>query len=166
MTKEKLLLTTKDIVLIGIMLSLIEAVKFSLSFIAGVEIVSLLFIIYTLFFKEKMLYVLPAFYLIEGVLFGFGIWWFAYLYIWAILVFVVYLFRRNESAWFWSIVSGIFGLSFGFLCSFVYLVTGGINMAITWWIAGIPTDILHGISNFVLCLILFKPLNRVIKLIN
>ena len=165
MTKEKLLLKTRDIVLIGIMLSVIEVVKFSLSAIAGVEMVTLLFIVYTLFFREKMIYVLPAFYLIEGVLFGFGIWWFAYLYIWAILVFVVYLFRRNQSVWFWSFLSGIFGLSFGFLRSFVYLVTGGVNMAITWWVAGIPTDILHGISNFIVCLVLFKPLSRVTKMI-
>ena len=81
MSKEKLLLKTRDIVLIGIMISIIEVVKFSLSFIAGVEMVSLLFIVYTLFFREKMIYVLPAFYLTEGVLFGFGIWWFMYLYI-------------------------------------------------------------------------------------
>ncbi len=165
MTKEKLKLTTKDIVLIGIMLSILEVVKFSLSAIAGVELVTLLFIIYTLFFREKMVYVLPAFYLIEGVLFGFGIWWFAYIYIWAILVLLVYLSRKNQSVWFWSILSGVFGLSFGFLCSFVYLVIGGMNMAITWWIAGIPTDIVHGISNFLVCLVLFKPLNRAIKMI-
>ncbi len=165
MTKEKLKLTTKDIVLIGIMLSIIEVVKFSLSAIAGVELVTLLFIIYTLFFRKKMVYVLPAFYLIEGILFGFGTWWFAYIYIWAILVLLVYLFRKNQSVWFWSILSGIFGLSFGFLCSFVYIAIGGMNMAITWWIAGIQTDIVHGISNFFVCLVLFKPLNRVINMI-
>ena len=165
MTKDKLRITTKDIVLIGVMLSIIEAVKFSLSFIAGVEMVTLLFIIYTLFFQEKMVYVLPAFYLIEGVLFGFGLWWFAYLYIWAILVFIAYLFRRNQSPWFWSILSGMFGLLFGLLCSPVYIITSGMNTAMAWWIAGIPTDILHGISNFVLCLVLFNPLNRVIKMI-
>lgn len=165
MTKEKLNLTTKDIVLIGIMLSIIEVVKFSLSAIAGVELVTLLFIIYTLFFRKKMIYVLPAFYLVEGILFGFGTWWFAYIYIWAILVILVYLFRKNQSVWFWSILSGLFGLSFGFLCSFVYLAIGGFNMAITWWIAGIQTDIVHGISNFFVCLVLFKPLSRVINMI-
>ena len=166
MAKDKLRITTKDIVLIGIMLSIIEAVKFSLSFIAGVEMVTLLFIIYTLFFQEKMVYVLPAFYLIEGVLFGFGLWWFAYLYIWAILVLVVYLFRKKQSVWLFSIVSGMFGLLFGLLCSPVYIITSGINTAIAWWLAGLPTDILHGISNFILCIILFKPLNRVVKIIN
>ena len=165
MTKEKLLLKTKDIVLIGMMLAVIEVVKFSLSFIAGVELVTLLFIIFTLSFREKMLYLLPAFYLTEGVLFGFGIWWFMYLYIWALLVLVVYLCKKKQSVWFWSTLSGIFGMLFGLLCSPVYFVAGGVDVAISWWIAGIPVDIVHGISNFIVCLVLFKPLDRALKMI-
>ena len=54
MIKNEFALTTKDIALIGIALAIIEAAKFALSFIPGVEIVSLLFIIYTLFFQKKM----------------------------------------------------------------------------------------------------------------
>lgn len=165
MVKEELKIKTKEIVLIGIMLSVIEAVKISLSFIPGVEMVSLLFIVYTLFLRKKMIYVLPAFCLLEGILYGFGIWWFAYLYIWAMLVGVAYLFRKNQSVWFWSVLSGIYGLLFGVLFVPIYLVTSGVDTAISWWIAGIPVDIAHGISNFVLCIILFKPLNRVLKMI-
>lgn len=161
MNKAKLSLTTKDIVLMGLMLASIEVVKSALSFIAGVEMVTLLFILYTLYFRKKMVYLLLCFYLTEGVLYGFGIWWFAYLYIWALLVWLVYLFRKRKSVWFWSVLSGLFGLSFGLLCSFMSLFAGGIKVAVSWWIAGIPTDILHGISNFVICLVLFKPLDRV-----
>ena len=164
-TKEKTILTTKDIALMGVMLAIIEIAKFSLSFIAGVELVTLLFIVYTLFFKKKMIYLLPAFLLIEGVLNGFGIWWFMYVYIWTILVFITYLFRKNKSILFWSILSGLFGLSFGLLCCPVYIVTNGIQTAITWWIAGIPTDIVHGISNFITCMILFIPLRKILDTI-
>lgn len=162
MKKEKLKIKTRDIVLIGIMLAIMEVVKVSLSLIPGVELVSLLFIVYTLFFREKMVYVLPAFCLLEGVLYGFGIWWFAYLYIWAILVGVVYLFRRNQSAWFFSILSGIYGLLFGLMFVPVYYVTGGIGTALSWWIDGLRVDVIHGISNFILCLVLFKPLTHVL----
>jgi len=155
-------LTTKDIVLMGIMLAVIEVAKFALSFIAGVEIVTLLFILCTLFFEKKMKYMLPAFVLLEGILYGFGIWWFMYIYIWAILVLLTYLFRKRQSVWFWSVFSGLYGLLFGTLCCPVYLITGGIKMVISWWIAGIITDITHGISNFILCMILFVPLKRVL----
>ena len=163
MTKNELAITTRDIALIGIALTIIEVTKFALSFVPGIEVVSLLFIIYTLFFRKKIVYVIPAFCLLEGVLYGFGIWWFMYLYIWAILAVVTYLFRNRTSIWFWSILSGIYGLLFGLLCCPVYLATGGISMAISWWVAGIPTDIIHGISNFIICLMLFKPLNGVLK---
>lgn len=164
MKNNKLSLTTKDIVLIALSLSVIEVAKFTLGFVPGVEVASLLFIIYTLFFEKKMVYVLPAFCLIEGVLYGFGIWWFMYLYIWAILVGVTYVFRNKTSVCFWSILSGIYGSLFGLLCCPVYFVTGGATMAISWWIAGLPTDIIHGISNFIICLLLFKPLNWVLKM--
>ena len=165
MIKDKLKIETRDIILIGIMLAIIEVVKVSLSLIPGVELVSLLFIVYTLFFHEKMVYVLPAFCLIEGALYGFGIWWFAYIYIWAMLVGAVYIFRRNQSVWFWSILSGIYGLIFGLLYIPIYLITSGVDTAISWWIAGLPVDIAHGISNFVLCLVFFRPLSRVLKTI-
>lgn len=51
---------------------------------------------------------------------------------------------------------------FGGLCSLVYLGFGGIKTAFAWWIAGIPYDILHGISNFVLMLILYRPIRKVL----
>lgn len=157
----KIKISTKDIAIMGIMLAIIEAAKFALSFIAGVEVVTLLFILYTLFFDKKMVYVLPAFLIIEGIIGGFGLWWFMYVYTWAILVIVSYLFRKHTSMWFWSVVSGLFGLLFGTLCCPVYFIAFGTETAISWWIAGIPTDIIHGVSNFVLCMILFKPLKKV-----
>lgn len=158
--KEKFTLTTKDIALMGVMLAVLEIAKFALSSIAGVEVVTLLFIVYTLFFGKKMVYMLPAYLLIDGILSGFGIWWFMYVYIWALLVWITYMFRKNKSVWFWSMISGLFGLFFGLLCCPVYFITNGVQTGIAWWIAGIPTDILHGVSNFVLCMILFKPLNN------
>lgn len=155
-------LSTKNIVLMGVMLAILEVAKFALSFIAGIEVVTLLFIMYTLLFGKKVFYMLPAFLVIEGIIGGFGIWWFMYVYIWAILVSVAYLFRKRKSLWFWSMISGLFGLIFGTLCCPIYFITFGKETAVAWWIAGIPTDVLHGVSNFILCMILFKPLNRIL----
>ena len=163
--KSTLSLSTRDIVIMGLMLAVVESAKYALSSVPGVEVVTLLFIIYTLFLEKKIIYILPAFYIIEGALFGFGIWWFMYVYIWAILALLTYLFRKIKSVWFWSIFSGLYGLLFGLLCCPVYFATGGINMAISWWISGIPTDVIHGISNFLVCLILFKPLRRALDIL-
>jgi energy-coupling factor transport system substrate-specific component len=39
----------------------------------------------------------------------------------------------------------------------LYLITGGSTFAVSWWVSGIPYDIIHGATNFILCLVLFKP---------
>lgn len=153
----------KDIALMGMMLATIEAVKLALGFIPGVELVTLLMILYTLFFEKRMFYLIPAFILVEGVIYGFGIWWFMYAYIWPLLILLTYLFRKQQSVWFWSTFSGFFGLFFGALCSITYLFTSGPMGAFTWWVSGIPTDVMHGISNFILCMILFVPLRNVLQ---
>lgn len=163
MIKNKIKITTKDIALMGVLLAIIEIVKFALGFIAGVELVTLLLIIYTLYFKEKMLYMLTSFLLVEGVLNGFSIWWVMYIYIWTILILITYLFRNNDNVLFWSIVSGLFGLSFGLLCCPIYIVIMGLDTAIAWWISGITTDIIHCICNFISCMVLFVPLKRVLN---
>lgn len=155
--------TIKDIATIGVMIATIEAVKIALTFLPNVELVTFFIIIFTLFFKEKMVYVIPVFVVIEGIRYGFGIWWIMYLYIWPLLSIATYIFRKQQSLVFWSVFSAIYGLTFGALCSIVYLFIGGFNMAFSWWISGIPFDIIHCVSNFVLCFILFVPVRNVME---
>lgn len=161
--KDKMKLTTKDIALIGVMIATIEAAKMALSFLPNIELVTLLIILYTLFFGYRILYVILAFILIEGCLYGFGIWWAMYAYIWPLLALLTHLFRKQDSVWFWSVFSGIYGLFFGALCAVSYFFIGGWRTAFAWWISGIPMDVVHCISNFVLCLVLFLPLKTVLK---
>lgn len=164
-------ITVKDIALIGLMVALIEGCKVALAYLPNIELTSFLLILFTLFFGWKIVLVVPVFILIEGCIYGFGTWWIMYLYAWPLLVLLAWIFRRQESVWFWSILSGAFGLSFGFLCSFPYVVTGTIGAGIqsglyagfTWWVAGIPYDIVHCISNFVIMLVLYKPMCGVMK---
>lgn len=153
----------KDIVMVGMMVAMLEAAKAALMLVPNVELVSLLIILFTLFFGKKIFYALPAFILIEGLLFGFGIWWIMYLYAWPLLAIVTWYFRKEESVWVFAVISGVFGLMFGALCSIPYFFIGGWNMGFTWWIAGIPYDLIHGVSNFILCMVLLRPLRRVMS---
>ncbi len=156
-------LDTRDIAEIGVMIAVLEAAKNALSFLPNVELVTLLIILYTLYFKDKICYVLSAFLLLEGCWHGFGLWWVMYAYVWPLLAFLTYLMRKKESAWAFSILAGAFGLFFGALCSLSYLFIGGIRTAFAWWVAGIPYDLIHGASNFILCRVLFLPLKKVCK---
>lgn len=161
--KSRTKITTKDIALTGVMIATLEAAKMALSFVPNVELVTLLIILYTLVFGKRVFYAIAAFVLLEGCLYGFGIWWVMYLYIWPLLAFLTLLFRKQQSVWFWSIFAGGYGLIFGALCAVPYFFLDGWHAAMTWWIAGIPYDLIHCVSNVILCGILFCPLYHVLR---
>jgi len=153
---------TKEIVFMGIMTAVVFTGQIAMGFLPNIEIVTLLFILYTLFLGKKVFLIIYAFVLLEGIYYGFGLWWFNYLYVWTILAILVLIFRSQESVWFWSIFSGFFGLSYGALCSIIYLFIGGVNTAFAYWVSGLGFDVLHCIGNVAVCLVLYKPLRYVL----
>lgn len=161
--------TTKDIAFIGIMVALIEVCKVALMGIPNVELTTFLIIMFSIYFGNKIFLVIPVFILIEGTMFGFGIWWVMYLYMWPSLAIIAMKFKNMDSAFGWSILSGIYGLLFGFFCAIPYVVTGtfdggiinGLYAGFTFWIAGIPWDLVHGIANVVIMFVLYKPVKDV-----
>lgn len=164
-------ITVRDITLIGMMVAVIEVCKAALSFLPNIELTTFWLILFTLYFGRKILLVIPVFILIEGCIYGFGLWWVMYLYMWPLLVLLVWIFKKHGSVWFFSTLSGLFGLFFGFFCAIPYVVIGawdggiknGLYAGFTWWVAGIPWDIVHGVGNFVLMLVLYHPMRRVME---
>lgn len=169
--RKKAWITIKDIVMAGMMVAVIEVCKAALGFLPNIELTTFWLIMFTLFFGWKIVLVVPVFILIEGSIYGFGLWWVMYLYMWPSLVFIAWLYRRQESVWFWCILSGAFGLMFGLFCAIPYVVIGakdggirsGLYAGFTWWVAGIPFDIAHCVGNFVLMLTLYRPVRTVMK---
>lgn len=152
-----------QIVTIGVLSAILLVGQLGLAFLPNIEIVSTLIILYTQIYKKQVFSIILVFVLLEGIIFGFGIWWISYLYIWNILAFIVLIFQKIDSAVLWAVVSGIFGLLFGALCAIPYLLSGGPGAAFAYWSAGIPYDILHCCGNFALTLILYKPLLGLLK---
>ena len=155
---RKAAISVREIVLYALLASLLLVVQVGLAFLPNIELVSVLVIIYTRVMGKKALIPLYVFVILEGLIYGFGIWWITYLYIWAVLALVTLLFHKIESVWFWAILSCIYGLCFGTLSSIPYFFMGGIQMVITYILNGIPFDLLHGVGNFVTALVLVKPL--------
>lgn len=165
MKTKSMKLSVRDIVLIGMMIAIIEVCKVLMMNIPNIELTTFWIIMFTLYFGKHILYVIPAFILIEGTMFGFGMWWLMYLYLWPLLALVTWIFRKSDSAWTWATIAGVFGLLFGLLGAIPYIVTSGIHGAFAWWIAGIPWDITHGIGNFVIMLILYRPIRAIMKIV-
>lgn len=151
---------TVHVAILAVCVTIIFIQQIALSGLPNVELVSLLVIIYARAFRFKSLSIIYAFAVLEGIYYGFHIWWISYLYVWTILALITIALCSIESTLIWAIVSGTFGLCFGALCSIPYLIIGGFPMAITYWISGIPFDIIHCISNFILCMLLWRPLTK------
>ena len=171
MSEKENRLSIRDIAQVGIMVAVIEVSKFALSGLPNVELTSFWLIMFTLYFGWRIVAVVPVFIILEGAIYGVHLWWIMYLYAWPILVFTAWILRKKASALLFAIVSGIFGLCFGALCAIPYFfiglnpggVSAGMMTAVTWWIAGIPWDFVHCIGNFVIMLVLYKPIGRAMK---
>lgn len=159
-------LRTKDLAIIGIMSALLITVQVALAFLPNVELISLIIILCTIFYGWKTLYIIYIFAIVEGLIYGFHIWWISYLYVWTILMLIAMIFKNKKSPLFWAITSGIYGLTFGALCTIPSYFIGGISMAISTFINGIPFDVIHCAANYVLALVLFKPLYILFTRIN
>jgi energy-coupling factor transport system substrate-specific component len=162
----------KDTVIIGMLGALLVAVQVGLAFLPNIELVSLLIIVFTRILGKKTLYIISIFVLLEGFLYGFGIWWINYLYIWFILYLLAsFLGKKEDTVLKAALLSGFYGISFGALCAIPYVffvryygaAQSSFQNALAYWISGIPFDITHGIGNFALALFLYRPLTNVLK---
>ena len=157
-------LNARRLALLGILTAVLLGGQVALAALPNVEIVSLLVILYSILLGRQVFLIIYVFVLLEGCLYGFGLWWVSYLYVWALLAIIALALRRTEaSALFWAILSGFFGLAFGALCALPYLVTGGIAAAISYWLAGLGFDLIHCVGNFLVFLLLFRPLYRLLS---
>ena len=114
--------------------------------------------LYTLYDPKLTRIVIAVFVLAQGVIYGFGMWWLSYLYVWYLLHGLTLLTRPMASPVFNALLSGTFGLAFGTLTAIPYFIMGGVANGVAYIVAGIPFDLLHAGGNFVLTLLLFKPL--------
>ena len=153
----------RDAALFGVLGGLTFAAKVAMMSLPNIEPVSLLVMVFAVTFGKKALYPICVYVLLEFALFGFGLWSAAYLYVWALLALGAWLFRGMTSPLGWAVLSAAFGLLFGLLCTPVYLLTGGPAFALSWWLSGIPFDLMHCGGNFALALVLFRPLRQLMS---
>ncbi len=150
-------------VLFGILGSMTFAAKYVMSGLPNIEPVSLMVMLFAVVFGKKWVYPTYLYIAMEILFYGISLWNINYLYIWAVLAVAARLLRKMQGRLYWAILSGVFGLAFGALCGIVDVFIGGFSYAVAKWISGIPFDIAHGAGNFVIALVLFKPLRQLME---
>ena len=137
--------------------------KYVMAPLPNIEPVSLCMLLYGAVLGRKGLYPMYLYVGLEILFFGLGLWNINYLYVWLVPLLAGRLLREMESPLGWALVSGSFGLLFGALCAPVDVAMGGVEYAIAKWISGIPFDIAHCAGNFVIALVLFAPMRKLMK---
>ena len=161
--KGKAKLTIQEMVLFGVLGALTFALQVVMSGLPNIEPVSLLVMLFAVVFGWKGLYPVYVFVVMEILFYGFSTWNIYYLYIWAILAVVAIVMRNMEHPLGWALLSAVYGLCFGALCGIVDIFIGGWAYAVSKWISGIPFDVLHCGGNFVIALIMWKPLRTLLE---
>lgn len=154
---------TRRLVLTALMGALLLVGKQVMSGLPNIEPVSLMVVLFSLELPRQTPGAIAVFLLLQGVLYGFGLWWVMYIYVWFVLMAITWLLRRLDSALGWAVVSGVFGLCFGALCAGVYLIARDWTFALAWWTAGLSYDVTHAAGNFVIMLVLYRPLRRALQ---
>ena len=153
-------LTIREVAELSLFCALMVAGKECLRVIPNVHPVTLLLLLATIIYGVKALYPAFGFALLEIALYGAGIWNLMYLYVWPIAVLIALPFRSSRSR---SKQESIRGNTSPAMCAVPYLFIGGWQMALSWWISGIPYDVIHCVSNTVLTFALLPPLRDLLE---
>lgn len=150
-------------VLFGMLAALTFALQVVMGPLPNIEPVSLLIMLFAVTFGWKCLYPVYIFVVMEILYYGFSVWNIYYLYIWTILAVAAICMRNAQSPLAWALLSGVFGLLFGALCGIADIFIGGFSFAVSKWASGILFDITHCVGNFIIALVLFQPLRKLMQ---
>ena len=162
MDKKKRSMSLREVSLFAVLGSVTFGAKAAMMWLPNIEPVSLFVMLFAVTFGRKVVYPVYVYVFLEIAVYGVNLWSINYLYVWGVLAFAAWCLRDMRSPWGWAVLSGGFGLLFGALCAPVYLITGGVHAAVSWWISGIPYDLMHCVGNFVMALVLFVPLRKML----
>ncbi len=163
-------LKTNELIVYAMLATIMYLSKIFMEWAPNIHLLSMLTMSYTLVYRQKALYPIYVYVLINGVMVGFSIWWVPYLYVWTVLWGVTMLLPRKMktkvAVVVYCVVCGLHGLLFGVLYAPSQALFFGLNFegTVAWVIAGLPFDIMHSLGNLgagVLILPLVSLLKRI-----
>ncbi len=164
-------LSIKEIAVFGMLGSLMYASDLLMEALPNIHLIGAFIVATTVVYRAKALFPLYVYVFLNGIFSGFGLWWIPYLYVWTVLWGAVMLLPKKMPEKIKHIIYMVVVASHGFLFGVIYSPAQAIMFGLdfkgmlTWIAAGLPFDIIHGVSNFV-CAILIIPIIKVLKIAN
>lgn len=135
----------------------------------NIHLLGVFTIAFTVVYRKKALYPIYIYVILNGTFSGFAAWWVPYLYVWTVLWGVVMLLPehlpKRLRPLIYMTVCAVHGFLFGMLYAPAQAILFGMSFQgmISWIIAGLPFDLIHGVSNF-FCGILIVPVISALQL--
>lgn len=155
----------RHLIIFAMLGAFLLAGKLAFEGIRNVHLVGMLIVTYTAVYRKYALIPLYVFVLLAGLFYGFQQWWLAYLYIWTPLWGMTMLLPQHTPkplqgklsrqtvavlrAVMYCAVCGLHGLLFGTLYAPFWALIAHLDVqgTMTWILAGIPSDLIHCVSN-------------------
>lgn len=164
-------LKIKEIAVFGMLGALMYASDVLMDVLPNIHLIGVFIVASTVVYRAKALFPIYIYVFLNGFFSGFSLWWIPYLYMWTVLWGLVMLLPKNMPEMIKPVVYMCVCAAHGFLFGIIYAPAQALLFGLdfkgmlTWIAAGLPFDIIHGISNFV-CGILIIPIIKVLKMTN
>lgn len=123
----------------------------------NVELVSTLTMVYTLVYRKWALIPLYLYAFLQGIFWGFPLWWVPYLYVWTVLWGITMLLpKKLPPKWGVPVYAGVcalFGVVYGTLWAPFHVLAyghGNWKILLPWIVSGLPWDAVHALGNLAL----------------
>ena len=151
--------------------ALMYASKEIMAVLPNIHLLGMFTMLLTLVYRSKALYPIYVYALLEGLTWGFPVWWPPHLYIWTLLWGVTMLLPRDmpprAAMIVYPAVCALHGLAYGALYAPWQALAFGLGWegTIAWIIAGLPFDAVHAAGNLAAGLMIL-PLSRILARLN
>ena len=148
--------------------AMMYASQLVLSALPNVHLTGVLIVSATVVYRFRALYPIYVYVFVMGLFNGFASWWVPYLYIWLVLWGMAMIVPRKVPKWLgitlYMTVCSLHGFMFGTLYAPFHALLYNLNLegTLSYIAAGIPFDIIHGVSNL-LCGVLIYPIVNILN---
>ncbi len=176
--RKRTVLTASYVTQVAVMAGMLSALKFALSFLPNVEVITLLIAVFSSVWG--LWYSLPAtliFCLVEMAIYGIGNWLLLYFVYWPLIAVIFHFALRKKSALKTLVIATILGVVFSMVfgvlsaCTETLLVIGNVATDklsayfVSFYIKGLWFDLVHTLSVGVSMVALYLPLVKVGRMI-
>ena len=151
---------TREAAIFGMFGAMMFASKYLMEILPNIHLLATFIGALTLVYRWRALIPLYIYVFLDGLFLGFNVWWYPYLYIWTILWAITMLLPKKMPRWLklavYPTICALHGLAFGILYAPAQALFFNLNFeqTLAWIATGAVFDVVHGISNFLVGLLI------------